>query len=156
MRKKLMWKKAKMKQTLVAALLMVYVIAFAGCQEEPVADLPDADLGGTLWTLQFLDVPAEPDIQPDANKTFNIQFFEDYHLEAWVDCNKLYAEYALTAADLIQFDNLLITELNCPESSNSLAQQYLEGLRTVDSYGIIGNRLRLHFDDSVLKFRSVE
>ena len=145
-----------MRKMLLFAPLLAGTIALAGCQEEPVADLPDADLGGTLWTLQSLDVPGSPALLPDVAKIFSIQFFEDYHFEGDIDCNLLDGEYMLFRGDSIRFKDVRSTRINCRESSNSLAQQYQTGISAVHSYKITGNRLQLFFDDSVLKYRNLE
>ncbi|MCH8837097.1 MAG: hypothetical protein IIA60_04755, partial [Candidatus Marinimicrobia bacterium] len=68
-------------------LLLGYVIAFAGCNGNPPQEVPDADLVGTLWTLESIEVPGEPDILPGATKVYNIQFYEDYNLKGQDDCN---------------------------------------------------------------------
>ena len=57
-----------MKQTRIAAMLMGCVIGLAGCQ-----DVPDVEFVGTLWTLQSIEVPGEPDIKPEATRVYNIQ-----------------------------------------------------------------------------------
>ena len=145
-----------MKQKLVAALLMGYVIAFAGCSGNPPQDVPDAELMGTLWTLESIEVAGEPDISPDAKWTYPIQFFEDYHFEGGIACNHLVGEYMLTAGDSIRFKNFVATKVGCGESSNSLAEQYGASLSAVHSYKITGNQFRLFFNDSVLKYRNLE
>ncbi len=146
-----------MKQTLVAALLMGYVIAFAGCNGNPPQEVPDAELMGTLWTLKSIEVPGAPAILPDAKWTYPIQFFEDNRIEGGIACNHLDGEYMLTAGDSIRFKNLGATKLGCGESgNNSIENRLLMDLGAVHSYEIIGNQLLLYFDDSALKFRYME
>ena len=119
-------------------------------------EVPDAELMGTLWTLESIEVPGEIAILPERTKTFCIQFFEDNRIEGQIDCNSYGGAYTLTAGDSIQFDHLWITEMGCGESSNSIAEQNQAGLLTVHSYRIYGDQLRLYFEDSVIKFRNVE
>ena len=145
-----------MKQTLVSVMLMGYVIAFAGCSGNTHQEVPDAELVGTLWTLESIEVPGEPDISPDAKWTYPIQFFEDFHFEGGIACNHLVGEYMLSAGDSIRFNNFVATKLGCGESSNSLAEQYGASLSAVHSYKITGSQLRLRYDNSVLKYRHVE
>ncbi len=141
-----------MGKPLTYIFTLVCAVALPGCQE----DVPDADLVGTLWTLEAIEVPGEPDILPNAKWTYPIQFFEDYHFEGGIACNHLVGEYMLTGGGLIQFKNFSATKIYCGESSNSLAEQYGAGLSAVHSYEIIGKKLQLHFNDSVLKFRNLE
>ncbi len=140
-----------MKQTLIVALQMGFVIALAGCQE----DVPDADLIGTLWTLQSIEVPGEPDILPGATKVYNIQFFGDYRLKGRDDCNGYSGIYALSGESEIRLDSLGTTYAGC--APPFLGHPYFETLGVVETYGIIGNTLMLRFDiGSVLKYRNME
>ena len=145
-----------MKTTLVSVLLMGYVITFAGCNSNPPREVPDAELMGTLWTLESIEVPGEPAIPPDDKWTYPIQFFEDYHFEGGIACNHFNGEYMLTAKDSIRFKNLGATKIYCGESGNAIENRLLMDFGAVHSYEIIGTQLRLYFDDSILKYRNVE
>ena len=105
-----------MKQTLVAALLMGCVIVFAGCSGNPPQEVPDADLVGTLWTLESIEVPGEPDILPEATKVYNIQFIADYRVEGQDDCNTYFGIYTLSDESEIRLDSLLTTLKGCGPS----------------------------------------
>ena len=133
-------------------VIPILMLCLAGCQD----DVPDAELVGTLWTLQSIEVPGEPDIKPEATRVYNIQFFGDNRIEGWIDCNFYGGAYTLTEGDSMLVDIHFITERGCGESDNSIAVQLLGEFRAVYSFGIIGNQLRLYFDNSVLKFRNVE
>ncbi len=144
-----------MRQILVAALLLGYVIALAGCKDNS-PQVPDTELMNTLWTLESIELPGSPDIHPGSKWTYPIQFFEDNRIEGGIDCNHLDGEYMLTAGDSIQFKNLSVTRIGCRDSSASLVRQYHIGLMAVHSYEITGNRLRLYFNDSVIKYKNVD
>ena len=144
-----------MKQTLVAALLMGYVIAFAGCNGNPPKEVPNAELVGTLWTLESIEVPGEPDILPGVNKVYSIQFFDDYRLKGGDDCNSIVGIYTLSGESDIRLDSLGTTLVGC--APPFLGHPYFSALHAVDSYDISGNTLRLHFDNgSALKHRNME
>ncbi len=140
-----------MKQTLIVALQMGFVIALAGCQE----DVPDADLIGTLWTLQSIEVPGEPDILPGATKVYNIQFFGDYRLKGRDDCNGYSGIYALSGESEIKLGRIVTTLRGCGPSR--IGGHYYQALRVVDAHDIIGNTLKLQYDiGSALKYQNLE
>ena len=144
-----------MKQTLVAALLMGCVIVFAGCSGNPPQEVPDADLVGTLWTLESIEVPGSPDILPGATKVYNIQFYEDYNLKGQDDCNAYVGIFALAEDSKIKLDSLGTTLVGC--GPTEIGHQYYQALHVVDAYEIKGNTLKLHFDiGSALKYRYME
>ena len=138
-----------MGKPLTFIFTVVCAVALPGCQKE----LPDADLIGTLWTLESIEVPGEPDILPGAAHVVSIQFSEDNRIEGQIDCNTYSGEYTLTEGDSMEVDMQYITEINC---GTSIDRHYLVGLRAVHSYEIIGNRLQLYSDDSALQFRNME
>ena len=138
-----------MDKTLTYIFTATCAVALLGCQEE----LPDAGLVGTLWTLEAIEVPGEPDILPGATHVVSIQFSEDNRIEGQIDCNTYSGEYTLTEGDSMEVDMQYITEILC---GTSIDGHYLVGLRAVHSYGIIGNQLRLYFDESALKYRYME
>lgn len=139
-----------MKQILVAVLLMGCVIALAGCRGTP-QEVPDAELMNTLWVLESIEVPGEPDILPDANKIFSIHFFEDFHLSGMNDCNEYFGIFTISNENLLNIDSLLTTLMGCGES---IDQEYYYTLHFVNSYEIINNMLRIYFDEnnSVLNY----
>lgn len=145
-----------MKQTLFSALLIGYVIALAGCNGNPPQEVPDAELVGTLWTLESIEVPGEPDILPRDTKIYSIQFYDDYRIEGQIDCNVYSGEYTTSEGDSMQVNIHGMSYLGCRDSDKSIENRLLGDFRAVHSFGIIGNRLQLHFDDSVLKFRNLE
>ena len=142
-----------MKKTLHIALLLSCAITFAGCKDNSPPEVPDAELVGTLWTLESIEVPGEPDFLPVTTQATSLKFLEDYRFEGHLDCNSYYGNYTLTDGDSIQVDIQFITEMLCGTSNDG---NYLVHIRAVDSYGIIGNQLRLQYNNSVLKYRYME
>ena len=132
-------------------VIPILMLCLAGCQD----DVPDAELVGTLWTLQSIEVPGEPDILPEATKVYNIQFIADYRVEGQDDCNTYFGIYTLSDESEIRLDSLLTTLKGCGPSR--IGHQYYQALRVVDAYEIRGNTLKLHFDlGSVLQLRFME
>ena len=132
-------------------VIPILLLCHAGCQE----DVPDAELVGTLWTLESIEVPGSPDILPDASKVYNVQFFEDYRLKGRDDCNSIVGIYALSGESEIRLDSLGTTYVGCGPSR--IGGQYFPALRGVDSYEISGHTLRLQFDNgSVLEYKDME
>jgi len=154
-----------MKLTPLAFLLTGIIIAFAGCKDNSPQE-PDAELVGTLWTLESIDVPGEPNILSRTTKAIAIQFLEDSRLEGYLDCNSYYrfegyidcnsycGIYTLTDGDSLRLDMQYMTKIGC--GFKSIGEPHSAGLSAVYSYEINGNRLRIYFDDSILKFRYVE
>jgi len=150
-----------MRKTLYFIFIVTFAAALSGCngeapQEEPQEEVHDAELMGTLWTLEAIEVPGEPDIRPEATKVYSIQFSEEYNIEGQFDCNSYGGAYTLTEGNSMQVEIQFITEMACSESVKSIDDRLLGDYRAVHSYEIVGNRLQLHFDDSVLKFRNLE
>ena len=140
-----------MGKTLTYIFTLVCAVALPGCQEE----LPDADLVGTLWTLESIEVPGEPDVLPEATKVYNIQFFGNDRFNGRDDCNVYGGNYALSGDSGIRLDRIVTTLAGC--ASPLIGHPYYLSLRVVDAYKISGNTLSLHFDNgSVLKYRYTE
>ena len=145
------------KQTwLYTVMMMGYVIGLASCNgEAPQEEMPDAELVGTLWALQAIEVAGEPDILPAATKVYNIRFLEDYRVEGQIDCNTHVGFYALSQDSAIKLDHLVTTLVGCPPPE--LGYPYYQALQVAVSYEIRGNTLRLHSDmGSALKYRFME
>ena len=145
-----------MKRITAIIPLILVSLNFTGCEGEASQDVPDADLLGTLWTLQSIEVPGEPGIQPNVGKNFSIQFFEDNQIEGHINCNTYKGEYAQPTIDSMKIIIQEITEVNCADSDKAVESRLLEDISSVHSYGIIKNRLQLHFDSSVLNFQMLE
>ncbi len=140
-----------MGKPLTYLFTLVCAVALVGCQE----DVPDAELIGTLWTLQSIELPGEPDVAPEATKVYNIQFFEGYRLKGREDCNGYGGIYALSENFGIRLDSLGISYMLC--APPTLGHPYFETLRVVDSYEITGSTLRLHSENgTVLRYRNME
>ncbi len=146
-----------MGKTLTFIFTVICVAALTGCSgEAPQDDVPDAELVGTLWTLEAIEVPGEPEILPGATKVYSIQFSEDYLFEGHLDCNTYSGEYASAEGDLMQISIRYITKRGCHDSNKSMDERYSAGISAVYSFKIIGNQLWLYFDDSALKFQKME
>ena len=109
------------------SLYLIFVVACAlalqGCNggtppDDVQDDVPDADLIGTLWTLQSIEVPEKPDILPGAKWTYPIQFFENYYFEGGIDCNHLGGEYTLDDDNSLLMTNIGATKILCRDSND--------------------------------------
>ena len=149
-------RKVKMDKPLTYIFTMICAVILTGCNSEaPQEELPDAELVGTLWTLQAIEVAGDPDILPGATKVYNIQFFDDYSVEGRIDCNTHVGFFAFSEDSRIKLDHLVTTLVGCrpPE----LGYPYYQALRVVVSYEIRGNTLRLYSDmGSALKYRDMD
>lgn len=162
MREKLMWEKIKMKQILVTALLMGYVIALAGCKDNS-PQVPDAELVGTLWTLDSVEPVGATAIKPDPTRTYTIQFFADSTFVGVVDCDDLFGQYWSQDGFINKFGTGGVTRRGCAEAVPSVDEYYPLGILNSGSikYEISGNMLALHLDvpyqvgdDSILNFET--
>ena len=145
-----------MGKTLTFILILICAVTLPGCNgEAPQEGVPDADLVGALWTLQSIEVPGEPDILPESDKIFNIQFFKDHRFAGLDNCNAYGGIYALAEDSEIRLDSIVTTLVSC--APPHLGHPYYQTLHIIDSYEIRGNTLRLQFDiGSALKYRYME
>ena len=139
-----------MKQTLVAALLMGYVIAFAGCNGNPPQEVPDAELVGTVWMLQSIEDQGTT-IKIESNKVYSIHLSEDNNFAGTADCNEYFGTYNISNEDSLDLVPLGITYKGCGES---IHEYYYYSLQFIHSYQINNNILRLYYDEnnSVLNY----
>ena len=135
---------------------VICAAVLASCNgSAPQEDVPDAELVGTLWALESIEVAGDPDILPGATKVYNIQFYEDYRIEGIIDCNTYVGIFVLSEEYGIKIDSLGTTLVLC--APGGIGHQYYQALRVVDAYEIRGNTLKLHFDlGSVLQLRFME
>lgn len=105
--------------------------------------------------LQSIDVPDSTSIEVDPNKTFSIQFFEDFQLSGINDCNEYFGIYTISNNNSLSIDSLGTSLAGCGES---IDQEYYRALHFVHSYEITINMLRLYYDEnnSVLNYLKAE
>ena len=147
-----------MKKVPYLTLLLGCAIAFAGCNGNPPQEVPDAELVGTLWTLQSIEVPGEPDILVGSPAIVNIQFSKDNRLEGISFCNAYGSSYTLLEDNRISIGSIGTTKKGCESVEKSYGEgTYYWALPLVYSYEIEGNELRFYSDNgTVLKYRNLE
>ena len=147
-----------MRKTLYLIFAVACAAALAGCNSNAPPEVPDADLVGTLWTLQSIEVPGEPDIIVGSTTTVNIQFSKDNRLEGISFCNAYIGIYVRSENNEISIDSLITTLRGCESAEQSHGEAtYYWALPLVFSYEIEGNKLRLYFDNGpALKYLYVE
>lgn len=132
------------------AYLSIVAMLSAGCvgDEDPKENLSLVD---TRWSLLSFEIPDSIVIEITPDKTFSVQFFDDFHLSGINDCNEYFGVYRIWDNGSLTIDSLGTSLANCGESMD---KEYYRALHFVKSYEIIDNVLRLYYDDnnSILEY----
>ena len=101
-------------------------------------------LTGKTWQLSAIteQVPAFQGVVPDADQSrYTIEFLSDGTYSAKADCNSLSGTYTTTGTGGISIELGPMTRVACPE--DSMADQFVLGLATAESYAIANDQLTL-------------
>lgn len=149
-------RKSKMDKRITLIFTLICAATLAGCNGAAPQDVPDAELVGTLWTLESIKVPGEPIfISGSPPATAVIRFAEDSKLEGGAFCNTYGASYQITDDGEINIEVTFRTKILCSLSAKE--EHYYQALDLANSYDIEGNVITLYYGSiSVLKFRNME
>ena len=106
-------------------------------------------LVGPTWkvTAVTTTVPAWQGVVPAADQErYTITFANDGTAEIKADCNQVSATYTTTSGGSITITPGASTLAMCPE--DSMGQQFVQALSTVNSYSVNGNQLTLRQPDN--------
>jgi heat shock protein HslJ len=129
------------KGTTTGLFALFLVVLLTGCNQPDDSTGPSqypADMSGTEWVLDVLN--GQPPIK-DSVLTLN---FDSRHFEGFAGCNWYGGSYTATATTL-GFSEIGGTAQKCSLPVGIMQQEeaYLNGLRQVATYRVIGDRLEL-------------
>ena len=127
----------------VALALVVVSSLLAAC------NVVGSGLTGPTWqvTAVTTTVPAWQGVVPEAEQQrYTISFANDGTAAIKADCNQVTATYTTTPGGTIAIVPGATTMAMCPE--DSMGQQFVQALSTVNSYSVNGNQLPLRQPDN--------
>lgn len=133
-------------KNLILGLAMV--LAFSSCK----SSFQDADWANKQWTLiEMQGVPVQTSNSPqDAHLIFNAG---EKRVNGSGSCNRIFGPYEIGKKNSLKFGDLTSTRMAC--QNQAFENKFLENLKSVQSYQLIGGEL--HLRDSkkrvILKLR---
>ncbi len=108
---------------------------------------PDSGWGYQRWVLvEMKEVPVQ---LSGGRKDAYIEFFPDEkRFTGNGGCNQLDGNYVIEKKDIIQFSNILHTEMSCPDLA--FENTLLEQLEKVNRFELVENNLMLKNDHEIL------
>ena len=133
---------------LAIVLVLAATFLVAGC--DLLGGGSDGLTGKTWqWVASTTTAPASQSVVPDP-ENYTIEFMDDGTFAARVDCNQVAGEYMSPGGGAMTITPGPSTLVACPEGS--LADLYLAGLATTESYEIAGGELVLTTGDGTMTF----
>lgn len=130
-------------QLLSIALVAVVLVACCNCRATKGKN--HTPIVGTEWQLVQLGGES---IEPKED-SFTIQFLEEEHRFSGVaDCNRLTAVYQINDKREIEFDQMGMTRMMCP--NQAAEDRFVDMLNKVTKFDIDGTMLLFFEDDNLL------
>ncbi|MCX7832671.1 MAG: META domain-containing protein [Ignavibacteria bacterium] len=127
----------------IAILVLVFII---GCSSQKETGIATEDLKNTRWKLLELNLQKVSGLKNDITIIFNLHNSE---FRAFGGCNEIYGIYKVSD-NKITLSAITMTKINCTDGEDKYEYDYVNILKSIDSYKIINKYLYLYKGDKLL------